>query len=384
MTFKVANLTLDGRMAGPQNQILQVAERLEKHGIETVVIIPRKESGSYYRKLLERKIRVHRPNLHRLTRDWPHLVGYICFFLLEVFSIYRYLKRENIRLVHCNCAWQVKGVIAGRMARAKVIWHLQDTSAPRSVRILFGILAYLFCDGFIVAGEEVRKHYLQSETLKKKRTVEIQAPVDTSRFRPKDVVRDKRIGSGSGIKITTVGNINPDKGFEYFIEMANFLNEKYQNLFFWIVGPYIDSQTRYWGRLNQLVSKYGLENLLFYGRSDNVPSVLKATDIFVCTSVTEASPMSVWEAMAMEKAVVCTDVGDVSRFLKDGESGFIVPPADANKLAEKVGILIEKYDLRRRFGKRARAAAVGELDIERSVDRHRKFYIEYLRIGHGE
>ena len=375
MSIKVANIILDGRFGGPQNRILQVAERLKKCGIETIVIIPKKDSENFYSKLVEKNISVKRLNLHRLTKYKPHLIAWFLFFIPELFFLYRYLKRERIKLVHCNTSWQLKGVLAGKIARAKVIWHLQDTWTPRGIKMLFHLCAP-FCDGFIVAGNRVKQYYLNSKMLKAKKIIKIQAPVDTSYFDPNRTIKDKIISNSSGIKITTVGNINPAKGIEYFIEMANILSKIYKSLYFYIVGSHLDSQKEYSRKLFRLIDDYQLKNVTFYGRSDNIASILMATDIFVCSSTTEASPMSVWEAMAMEKAIVSTDVGDVKEFIKDGENGFVVPPRDAEALAEKVGILIEDENLRVKFGKLGRAIAVKELDVEICADKHRRFYLE--------
>ena len=378
MPPRIANIVLDGRFAGPQNRILLVAERLKKYGIETIVIIPRRDSEIFYRKLVQKNIQTRRMNLHRLTKHIPHLIGWFFFFIPELISLYRFLKRENITVVHCNTSWQIKGILAGKMARANVIWHLQDTRTSPVIKMVFKILAYLACDGFIVAGASVRDYYFDSERLNKKKIAEIQAPVDTSQFNPNAPMKDETLVKNSRINITSVGNVNPNKGFEYFIEMARILNEKYKNLSFYIVGPYLETQKSYWRKLNQLVHRSGLRNLSFYGQSHNIPSVLQATHIFVCSSVTEASPMAVWEAMAMEKPVVSTNVGDVRRFIRDGQSGFIVSPADASQLAQKVSILIDDSNLRKRIGKSARATVVRELDIEVCADKHRDFYAQYL------
>jgi glycosyltransferase involved in cell wall biosynthesis len=169
-----------------------------------------------------------------------------------------------------------------------------------------------------------------------------------------------------------VGYINPVKGIEYFIEMAHMLNAKYKNLHFTIVGPPLGGQRSYSRGITRLLREYHLKNVHFYGMCDDVPGILKGTDIYVCSSLTEASPMSVWEAMAMRKAVVSTDVGDVRRF--------IVPPRNAEALAEKVDLLIGDTELRNGFGKRARATAVTELDVEICADKHRRFYQEVLGI----
>jgi glycosyltransferase involved in cell wall biosynthesis len=379
MNTKVANITLDGRVAGPQNQIIQVAEGLKKHSIDTVVFLPKEDSHIVYSKLVERNIRVKRLTLHHLTTHKLHLIGYVLFFLPELFSLSRHLRREKVTLVHCNGAWQIKGIIAGKIARIKVIWHLQDTCMPLTMKTLFKVLASFLCDGLIFSGKSVKDYYLNVNGFSAKKMAEIQAPVDTSRFNPDHVPPDNRMPNTPGITISTVGYINPLKGIEYFIEMARILNTQYKNLHFYIVGPELDSQRTYSREITRLSNQYVLKNVHFYGICDDVPRILKGTNIYVCSSVTEASPMSVWEAMAMRKAIVSTDVGDVKRFIKDGENGFIVPPRDPGALAEKVSILIENEELRDNFGTRARAAAVRHLDVGICADKHRRFYLEVLR-----
>lgn len=381
MPIKVANIILEGRLGGPQNRILQVAEKLKTHEIETIAIIPEKGSDFFYSKLLEKNIQVKKLNLHRLTKHSPHLIGWLIFFISELFSLYSYLKHENIKLIHCNISWQIKGILAGKIAKAKVIWHLQDTRKHWIKKILINILARFLCDGIIVAGNRVRNCYLNSKILNKKKIMEIQAPVDTSYFKSNNFTGDEVIKDHSGIKIATVGNINPAKGIEYFIKMAKILNNKYKNLNFYIVGSILDSQKKYSSMLDQLVLKHNLNNIRFYGRSQNVPMILKSIDIYVCSSVREASPISVWEAMAMEKAIVSTDVGDVNVYIKDGENGFVVPIKNSYALAEKVDILIQSMNLRKKFGKRAREVATKYLDIEVCTRKHIEFYKRILQRG---
>lgn len=289
MPIKVANIILDARFGGPQNQILQLSRRLEKYGIDTLVIMPKKDSDTFYAKLTAEKSNVKRLNLHRLTKHLPEFTLWLVFFIPEVFSLFYHLRKAKVRLVHCTGAWQIKGLLAGKLARTKVIWRLQDTWTPMLIKTLFNVFALFCCDGFIVAGSRVRQYYLNRNRIKTRKVMEIQASVDTSDFNPPLIEEDKIIGNISGTKITTVGNINSNKGLEYFVEMARILNNKYENLYFYIVGPQFPSQKKYSEKLHQLVSRYGLRNLSFYGGSNDIPSVLKATDIYVCSSIKEAS-----------------------------------------------------------------------------------------------
>ena len=374
--IKVANIILDGRFGGPQNRILQVSEKLKKYGVNTVVIIPKKESDTFYSKLIQKDIQVKRLNLHRLTKHKPHLIGWFIFFIPELISLYRYLKRENIDLVHCNAPWQIKGVLAGKMAGLKVIWHINNAELPRGIKKIFYRLVRI-CDGLILTGYRVKEYYFSNVSLENKYAL-IQAPVDCHKFNSAIVKEDKRLSKHNGIKIVSLGTINPTKCYEDFIEVARILNKKYENLCFYIVGQELDSQKKYMQGLKDLIDKYEINNVYFYGQAYNVPEVIKAADIYICASESESGPMSVWEAMAMEKAIVSTDVGDVKRFIKDGENGFVVPPRDAKALAEKVSILIENENLRVKFGKLARAVAVKELDVAICADKHRRFYLEVL------
>jgi glycosyltransferase involved in cell wall biosynthesis len=372
---------MEGRFGGPQARIIAVAKELKHDGIETVAVFPKNNSDFFYRKLTENNVQARRLSLHRLTKQKPHLVKFIAFFVPELFYLYQLFKKEQVDIVHCNGAWQVKGIIAGKLAGAKVVWHLNDTGMPFFIKIMFKFLALNFCDGFIPAGARVKDYYLSDRRFLRKPVMEIQAPVDTSVFDPQKVSPHQEIGCLEGIKIVTVGNINPLKGIEYLIKMASILNGQYNNLNFFVVGSHLANQNEYLERLLRLIKYFKPKNVHFHGSSDSVPSVLRASDIYVCSSISEASPISVWEAMAMAKPIVSTDVGDVARFIKNGETGFVVPTRDAAALAEKVGQLIEDEKLRKSFGAKARDVAIRSLDISICAKKHAEFYGEIIKQG---
>jgi len=309
-------------------------------------------SGRFYEELHAQGVLIKQSSLHRLTKEKTHLIKFVLLFIPETLSLYKFFKKENVDIVHCNNSWQFKGVIAGRLARKKVVWHLHETSTPFFVNIIFKFLASYFCNAFITAGKRVKSYYLSGPRFAQKQNMEIQAPVDTVLFDPEKVVKDPAISAYSGLKIVTVGNINPTKGVEYFIEMASILNQQYDNLSFFVIGPHLDSQRVYSDRIVGLMKKYDLKN----------------------SSIAEASPISVWEAMSMGKAIVSTDVGDVAKFIKDGVSGYIVPIKDALAMVEKVDLLIKNTALRKKVGGNARKIAVKYLDVDICTKKQAEFY----------
>jgi glycosyltransferase involved in cell wall biosynthesis len=80
----------------------------------------------------------------------------------------------------------------------------------------------------------------------------------------------------------------------------------------------------------------------------------------------EASSNAVLEALAMERPVVATRVGDIAALVDDGRHGFVVPDGDAALLAERVITLLEDPVLRRRLGTAGRAAVVERYSEVRS------------------
>jgi glycosyltransferase involved in cell wall biosynthesis len=316
--------------------------------------------------------------LNRLSKERKQIVKYIFFFLYEVYILYRVLKREKINIVHVSGgSWQYKGVIAGRLAGCRVLWHLNDTKSLNFIELFFKLIANKFAHGFIVAAKKVEEYYLNELRITPHKPVfQIQAPVDCSLFNPTTVDPDKRISVLKGIHIVTVANINQIKGVEYFLEIVKELNKTHSNLNFWIIGSPLDSQKRYYENLIKFKKNSKLDNCHFYGASNNIKRILKSADIYVCTSIREASPLSVWEAMSMEKAIVSTDVGDVSRFIKDGENGYIVESCNGRALAQKVKLLVDNPKTCDRFGKLARRTALEHLDLKICVEAHRNAYIK--------
>ncbi|OQX56496.1 MAG: hypothetical protein B5M53_01090 [Candidatus Cloacimonas sp. 4484_209] len=380
--IRVANIIEEGRWGGPQKRIASVAYALKKHNVETVVIFPKKDSERFHEELEELDVSYKRLGLRRLGKGWKTLLLYLIFFVPELVSLSFHLRRGSYDIVHVGGgAWQIKGAIAGKLAGVPVIWHLNDTMMPRAIVLVFRLLASILADGFIVAAERVWKYYLANTKLRYFPICIIHPPVDTQIYNPASVKPDRRILGYRGPRVITVANINPIKGLEYFIDAARIIVNQGHVCSFIVAGSVYRSQKKYFESLKARVNELKLSGRFYFlGEVFDVPAILSAADIFVCSSISESGPMTVWEAMAMAKPIVSTDVGDVKKFIKDGESGFLVPPRDAKALAEKVSILIEDEKLRVKFGKLARAVAVKELDVEICAEKHRRFYLEVLNL----
>ena len=122
------------------------------------------------------------------------------------------------------------------------------------------------------------------------------------------------------------------------------------------------------------IQDLGLENIQFMGGQDDVRLFLNKFDIFVCTSFVESGPMTLWEAMSMEKAVVTTNVGDVSKYIRSGYSGEVVPVNEVETMTEKIKELIIDGKKRRLYGIRAREIVSQKLNLSICARRHLKAF----------
>lgn len=368
--MKAINLIEEGRLGGPQLRILRVTPKLTLLGVETTVVIPRDYSSNFQKRLTEAGIQFKTTPLTTMGKHPKRLLIYAYKFLPELFFLTRLFHKLNPDFIHVSGgSWQFKGVLAARLAGRKVIWHLNDTQTPTLIKLLFRAihpLAHLF----ITAGYRVQEYYLPSE--QKRPVYNISAPVDCSFFNPSLV---QKIRSDDVWRVLTVSNISPVKGLGLFLQMAALLNKKNDHpLEFRVVGFVHESQRRYFDELKNLAKKLKLENINFIGGVEDVREELANASVYVCTSISEASPTSVWEALAMGCPTVTTDVGEVDYIIENAETGFVCRNDNAQELGNRVQEILNNNEISTKMGKRARSRALNLIDLNVVANQHFRAY----------
>jgi glycosyltransferase involved in cell wall biosynthesis len=208
--------------------------------------------------------------------------------------------------------------------------------------------------------------------------------VDPARFVRTDKARSaarERLGlTGDSLVIGNVGNLNPMKGHELFIRAAAKLRPLRPDTKFVILGAQGPNQTRYIAGLRETARALALrlgEDLVVVDPGADVSTLASAFDIFWLTSHSrsEGMPTVVGEAMALELPVVATRVGAVAEAVKDGVTGTLVPPGDADALAEATLRYVDDAELRASAGAAGRMRAqllyAGDVCAERHVEAFR-------------
>ena len=374
-SIKVANIIEEGRVGGPQKRITMVASKISDK-IDTIIIFPKKNSSDFQSLCNKLNVKYLKSSLITIKRNVFSVISYLILFPYEVLKLSNLLKKNQFDLVHISGgSWQYKGILAAKLANIKAVWHLNDTYVPLLFRIIFKILSPL-ASGYIFSAHRAKEYYDKYLDSEKPKFI-IPPPVDTTLFSPsKNYTGDNKIIDSLRelIVIGTIANINKIKDLETFIKAGSYLNKNFKNLHFIIVGEVFANQKEYFNNLKELCKKMNLSNIDFVNSCSDVRPLLQRFDIFTITSLSETGPMTLWEAMSMEKAIVTTDVGDVRKFVKDDINGYIINIRDPDTLAKKITKLILYPEIRKNFGKKVRQVVKSKLDLKICADLHVQAY----------
>lgn len=150
--------------------------------------------------------------------------------------------------------------------------------------------------------------------------------------------------------ICQIGRIKPDKNYEMFLDVAEIVCGKHPDVVFLAIGdqpnPKDEYQNVILSKKDQLKFK---DQIRFIGTRMDIPEILNEIDISILTSHREGCSNTVLESMFAGCPMVLTDVGDNHKVVSEPNKEFLVPPNNAREMANKLSILINNSDLRRKL-----------------------------------
>jgi glycosyltransferase involved in cell wall biosynthesis len=127
--------------------------------------------------------------------------------------------------------------------------------------------------------------------------------------------------------------------------------------------------------LEKRIGALGLQDRVhLLGLRSDIPEILHAADVFVLSSDYEGNPLSVMEAMAAGKPMVCTAVGGVPELVEDGKCGLLVPQRDVKALAGAMEYMLESPEARKSMGEAAARRAVERFDLRAMTEAYENLY----------
>jgi glycosyltransferase involved in cell wall biosynthesis len=178
------------------------------------------------------------------------------------------------------------------------------------------------------------------------------------------------------IALAIIGRLSPIKNHRFFVEViAKVLANTAQKLKIFIVG---DGEER--ENITQKI-KISCPEAPIYFTSwiKDIAAFNPGMDIICLTSDNEGTPVSLIEAQACNVVVVSTDVGGVRDIVVDGETGFICPKNQLEYYVEKLLLLIENENIRKKMSQNGWSFVENKFGYQRLAQDAETYYKEKLR-----
>lgn len=195
--------------------------------------------------------------------------------------------------------------------------------------------------------------------------------VDTDYFSPALIKKD----SSSLLHLLVVGRINPQKNVIRFLEAIKLVKDKGYHLKVDWYGK--ASNVVYNQQCMELRLSLGIENYIeFHKESQNILDIYRSADAFCLPSIFEGFPNVVCEAMACGLPIICSDVCDHSRLIKNSINGFLFNPYKSENIEDALIRFIKLPSVEKeKIGLKNRKTAVQDFSSETFIQN----YIKILR-----
>lgn len=348
--LRVLQVSATMHIGGAENVVVELAERLDRSRFEVALCCTR-ELGVLAERLRAKSVEVllAAPADRRLRHFTP-------------LFLHRAIARFQPDIVHTHSTPTLlhAGPLAalGLLPRWVHTFHFgnYDSATRRQMRG-----ERLFCrlpNELIAVSESQRQSIIRFHGLPpdRIRTIPNGVAPNPSVNQPEGIKRRRReLGfTDSDIIVGCVAVLSEQKGVTYLLKgAARFMAQDPRIRLLIIGGGPAEKALRAEARALNLAA-------VFTGWRPDALDLLPVLDVFVMSSLWEAMPMALLEAMAARRPIVVTDVGDNKQIVDGGRCALVVPKANADAIA--AAVLGLTSDPRR-------ASALGALALQRFMER---------------
>ncbi|MBC9908640.1 glycosyltransferase family 4 protein [Achromobacter xylosoxidans] len=137
--------------------------------------------------------------------------------------------------------------------------------------------------------------------------------------------------------IATIGMLRPEKGQADLLRVVQRLRGLGLPAIALVVGMPTASTKPYAYALHQLTVDLGIsEHVVFAGHRNNVAEMIRAADVVLVPSATEAWSRVVPESFAARRPVVASDVGGLPEIVAPGQTGWLAAPGDVAGYTDRI------------------------------------------------
>lgn len=290
------------------------------------------------------------------------------------------LKKNKIDIIHSHNGCSMYAALAGRLCGVKGIIHTDHGRLvpDRKTAIWEDRLASYMMDRFVGVSSQLTEYLASDVKVNKKKLTTIVNGVDSAKFVPfnnkERTVRRMNLGFNPDAKIIgTVCRLDPIKNLSMLIECIPEIVRIIPDCQVIILGDGPDEKN-----LKDLARRLNLNSrIIFLGRVANVEMVMPLFDLYVNTSLSEGTSMTILEAMSCGLPVVASAVGG-NTGLVDKSNGAVFPHDRADLFQKSVVSLLSNPIILEKMGKESRERVVRRFSINRVVEQYENLYLTLM------
>jgi phosphatidylinositol alpha-1,6-mannosyltransferase len=280
----------------------------------------------------------------------------------------RSLPRLNVQLVH-SLELFPSGWIGDSLARREGVPHIVTTFGTYGViwrrwgipsRICAGILRRAGCICPMSGGTAEKMRAAFPEAMADARVRVVLQGSDFASRVPRSWAEAKKFSKPPAV--ISVGGIKPRKGYHVCLRAFGILQKRFPDARFLLAGGGIGNE--YHRQLQELIRREGIRNVEFLGPLtwEQLDPYYRKADMLAVTSQDEGDRFEGFvfvflEAGAYGLPVIGTRSGGIPDAIRDGETGFLLPPDDVEGIGRAMIALAENPALSRTMGLAGRARA---------------------------
>jgi len=346
----------------------------------TVLCIHESEAADLFRNagietLIDTKIKDF-SHTNVLWYPWWQLPKIFIRLLQIPFSIQSasaFLQKRHFDIVHLNTSTLLAFGIAVKRAGVKVVWHIREPLQHGYIG-----LRRWFVRRIVDRNADLIIPICHNDAEQLLPSANIHVVYNFVDFNQFDTHIDgntlrRKLGIHESAKmILHLGGINREKGTHIFIEAAKRILQQRDDVFFVVAGEIPKRKLRnilngrfiYSQSIRHAISEKENKRILFLGVRSDIPELLAASTLLVFPSTVPHFARPLIEASAMSRPVIASDLGGPRELVLDGKTGFLIPPHDPEKLAEKILEIIDDQEKLRQMGKEGNMFAHEQFDAK--------------------
>ena len=374
LVTRVLFVSQSGELGGAERTLLDLIETIDKNRFRILVMCP--VPSPLAARLISFAEAIFPSRCRHLGRR--HLFGRFVFllptYLLQTHELIRQLGRYRIDVIHSNTSIaQIWVAAAAWWTNVPCVWVWRDFyDYPRLNRILARAATTSVGISKSVVGF-VRKQLGNQGSVQQITNGVLDRSSDS-------VTYDRRPFWGldrEKVVIAMIGQLVPRKGQDVLLKAFSRARIKEPKLH--LVLAYSNrnaAEKTAEQTLKQLAEENGCHrSISFLGYVEDIQGLLRDVEMVVIPSIREPFGRVAVEAMFAKLPVIATNVDGLSEIVLEDLTGLLVPPGDADALAEAIGTLAADPELRDKLGKNGREHAIQRYSIARLATEMGQLYV---------